>query len=129
MKNKIDLVIGDWSDDGHGKLEIIKISSNLSLREIQTAYNKGKKIVKFDPIENLCSDYEDRQFFAKDLQLLKKFGFSKEYELNVEDEIMLNREDFTEIVLFVVSLGNKEFKYEFEIDDDRWNIGGYGLFY
>jgi len=42
---------------------------------------------------------------------------------------MLDKEDFTEIVLFVVSLGNKEFKYEFETDDDRWNIGGYGLFY
>jgi len=85
MKNKIDLVIGDWSDDGHGKLDTIKISSNLSLREIQTAYNKGKKLVKFDPIQKLCSEYEDRQLFPKDLELLKKFGFSKEYELNVED--------------------------------------------
>ena len=37
--NIINLVIGDWSGDGHDKRQTITIESNLTLAEITNAYN------------------------------------------------------------------------------------------
>lgn len=36
--NKMYLVLGDWSDDGHGKHDKILLESNVSVKDIQKAY-------------------------------------------------------------------------------------------
>lgn len=42
--NKMYLVLGDWSDDGHGKYEKVLLESNLSVTDIQNAYKASCKL-------------------------------------------------------------------------------------
>lgn len=38
------LVLGDWSDDGHGKYDKVLVESNKSVKEIQDAYKASCKL-------------------------------------------------------------------------------------
>ena len=46
--NKMYLVLGDWSDDGHGKYDNILLQSNLSVKEIMymTGFNTASYFSK-----------------------------------------------------------------------------------
>lgn len=43
LKNKIYIVLGDWSDDGHGKYEKYLIAMNKTKLEMQEAYKESSK--------------------------------------------------------------------------------------
>ena len=57
----INLVIGDWSHDGHGMCETVPAKVNLSIEEIEEAYLKGSEILGFNLIEDFCRNYEDNK--------------------------------------------------------------------
>lgn len=59
MKKVYELVVGDWSFDGHNQIDkvIVEVKSELPLEE---AYDKAVKILGFDLIKEYCYEYEDR---------------------------------------------------------------------
>lgn len=139
------LVLGDWSDDGHGKTEIIIIHSNLDSEEITIAYNKASKKLGFKFMDDVCADYEDSGIPQEYLNTLIKNGlkleaiFDTDYDLKEAREVLegddpdetvgLWTHSYTQIFLFIVKMGNPEFEYKIvEDDSNRIDIGGYGLF-
>lgn len=138
------LVLGDWSDDGHGKTDIVMLASNLDSEEIAEAYEKASKKLGFNFINDVAADYEDNELPTDYLKKLVEYGLSLkqvfEYEYDIERaEKALENEDsegvplwpdsYTQIFLFIVKLGNPEFEFKIlEDDTDRIDIGGYGLF-
>ena len=129
--NTINLVVGDWSNDGHGQTEVITIESNLTLSEIVEAYEKGKTISGID-LEYVCAEYQQNTFGRQVYDKLVELGMlanSIESEVENDDiEVNISPFDFAYIYMFIVSLGNPDLKYEI-IKPDAIRIGGYGLFY
>jgi hypothetical protein len=144
LTNEITLVLGDWSDDGHGKTDIQIIRSNLDHKALLKAYNKGSKKLGFNFIDDDCADYEDGSLPRDHLVKLMEHGlklediFDTDYDLKKardlledeqsEDGIGLWVDSFSAIFLFIAKLGNKDFEYGFVREGSRLNIGGYGLF-
>lgn len=134
------LVLGDWSDDGHGKTDITSIKSNLDPDQIMEAYKKGSKKLGFDFINEVAADYEDSAIDANQLQKLVDAGldieksFQDDYSIKEAKEALENEQraglwvdSYRNIFLFIVKLGNDKFEYEID-NNAQLNIGGYGLF-
>lgn len=134
---KINLVIGDWSRDGHEKTENVIIKSNLSLVDLQKAYKVGTKEIGFDFIKSVAARYEERELKREYLDKLTEFGYKgsfEYYDYNEEsDEEGPNIDEFeyVDILMFICKLGDSSFDYQMIESPEypRWNIGGYGLFY
>jgi len=138
------LVLGDWSGDGHGQMDKINILSNLDKKEVLKSYKKGSKILGFNFIDDVCADYEDTFLPKKHLESLIEQGFKfanlssydkKNLKECLEEDCDGNGfsiwiDHYTDIFLFVVKLGNKDFEYEVLKEElcPTINIGGYGLF-
>lgn len=73
------LKIGDWSDDGHGKVETFDISSSHSVKEVREFYFTAIKNSKFD-ISKIAHDYDSA---ISDEQV------DKLIELGVPSEILI----------------------------------------
>lgn len=130
LKNTINLVIGDWSDDGHGKTMNFTIVSNLTQRQIENAYEKGTKIVGFDLTEDVASEYQNNTLSIQNYEKLKSLGFKHKLDLchsNDAECLWVSCDDFCEMYIFIVALGNKNFEHKHVIGK-QINIGGYGLF-
>lgn len=132
----IQLVLGDWSNDGHGKTDSVFIESNLTAQQIQDAYVAAmNKLPALKCLNTLAEDYEDSELSNDHITALREAGypidkFVKEYEEGYGDDCTpsVDKESYTDIYLFIVLVGNPEFKHEVVSLDDI-NIGGYGLFY
>lgn len=132
LKHVINLVVGDWSHDGHGKTQLVTIRSSLSGTEIEEAYKNGVKIIGFDLIECVAANYEDSGIDAEYERKLRAAGVDldstveKTYD---RTEWSLWTDSYAELYLFFVKTGNPDFKFEFlNHDESNINIGGYGLF-
>lgn len=83
MTHRIKFPIGDWSDDGHGKVDWFIVKSNKSLEDLIGAHLLFKEKVGFD-IGEICAEYEENIItgiiaqFVKDLNVL---GDGDEYEV------------------------------------------------
>jgi hypothetical protein len=132
LKETINLIVGDWSGDGHSKKEITCIKCNLSLKEIKLAYKKGTEIVGFSLSEDVCKNYEDNFISIEKYNKLCDLGMPEEIgdgcNLFNNDKIYLIGDDFVYIYLFIVKLGNPKFSWLNSSVDDNIFIGGYGLF-
>ncbi len=133
LPHMINLVVGDWSHDGHSMTEQATIKCNLEKKDLEKAYEKGSKKVGFDLTEEVCADYEDMSMPAEIVEKLKAAGIDAlEYAEKDEDEEDLsfayNWEAFVELWLRIARLGNPELKYEMSSSESpNINIGGYGL--
>ena len=130
LSNTISIVVGDWSDDGHGKTAHYQIQSNLSHKEISKAYKKGSKKLGFDFSETVASSYDDSEIPAEELVKLREAGWTGEFYDVAEpgEPQYLEADTFMEIWLFIAKLGNPLMEYEIPAVDSTLNIGGYGLF-
>lgn len=136
----IRLIVGDWSDDGHGKTDVIRIKSNLSQKKLAKAYDKGTKKVGYNFMNEVAAEYEDGTISHNQYTRLKELGFDK-YEIETsfwydkKDKTPLDKRtysispsEYADLLLFICKLGDKSFEYEeVEDDSDSWTIGGYGL--
>jgi len=133
MKNQINVVIGDWSDDGHGKTAIFIINSNLPLKQIETAYRKGSKKVGFKLHEQVedCEQSElDLDLFnkLKDFGLnLKKVGIDKSDIDEEDNRVQLWSSSYFKLYMFICQVGDPNLEYKLE-HNSQLRIGGYGLF-
>lgn len=73
--NKMYLVLGDWSGDGHGKSEKVLVVSNKTVKEIQNAYKASCKLtgVSFNHNEDFTGQ-------NRDWREAKKYQIATEYE-------------------------------------------------
>lgn len=130
LMHPIQLVLGDWSNDGHGQTDTLFILSNLSSTEIEAAYKRGTKILGFDMKSQVAADYEDSKISETKVETFKKAGFvfsDSEWDLDGEGDIWLDSDCYAQLWLFVVKLGAPTFEYEIQ-RPPRLTIGGCGLF-
>ena len=129
---EIKLVVGDWSDDGHGKTEEFVIESNLTVKQVEKAYAKGAKKLGVDLKREVAVDF-DTPVISK-ATLLKFYGQEKKipdfYDLSEDSKnLFIDPLAYTELYLLTIKAGEPKFKYKFVDDRDNVvNIGGYGLF-
>lgn len=124
--NKIRLVLGDWSDDGHGKSKEFMIESSLKKLQLQEAYKIGAKKIGVSIIE-FCSDYEDSKMPAKDFNIFNTLN--SEFPTETKDEEVWVDEDlYAKMYMMTCKAGHPELKWNFIVDDEWIDIGGYGLF-
>lgn len=57
LNNQMDIVIGDWSDDGHGKSKKIRVSTNKTKLEMQDAYLASLTYSHWDKKLNVVFGY------------------------------------------------------------------------
>lgn len=132
LPHMINLVVGDWSHDGHNMTEQSTIKCNLEKKDLEKAYKKGTKVVGFNLTEEVCADYEDMSMPAEIAEKLKVAGIDAneyvEHEDGEELSFAYNHEAFTELWLRIAQLGNPDLKYEMSSNESpNINIGGYGL--
>lgn len=132
MNNIIKLLVGDPSNDGHGKTESLIIDSNLSIKQLESAYKKGSKTLKFD-LFKYCNDWEDAKIPFKEWKKLidngldvKDFGCYDQIEEEFDTSFLYSLDYFT-VYLFICKFGNNDFKYSITEEANVLNIGGYGL--
>lgn len=75
------LVLGDWSDDGHGKYDKVLLLSNKSVEEIQNAYKASCKLTGLQ--FNINEDYTGRNL---GYQEAGKYQIACEYEGSTPSE-------------------------------------------
>ncbi len=133
LYHTVNLIIGDWSGDGHEHTQKTTISSNLTHSEIERAQKKGAQDMGFDICQH-CNEYEDSSIPWAFVDLLLSQGlefFDQEY-WHPRDETPLgpsiNQEDYVSIYLHQAKQGNPNFEHEVVADNDI-QIGGYGLFH
>jgi hypothetical protein len=122
----VNLIIGDYSGDGHKQMETITIESNLTILEINEAYNKGIEKLGFDFVAECFAEFEDHSIDDSKYRKLIELGMPPDL-INEYLETDSN-EEYLFIYLFIVKLGNPEFIYS-EVNIPKINVGGYGLFY
>jgi hypothetical protein len=125
----VNIVVGDWSHDGHSMTETYTIESNLTGDEIEAAYKKGTEKLGFDLVEDCCAEYEDNQVSLEQIKMLEASGFdiSKFDKDKNGNYCGIWHDLFVELYLHVIKLGDDSFKWDWTESEDI-NIGGYGLF-
>lgn len=138
MTHLYNLVVGDWSLDGHNKRKNFVLMTSLSQEEIERCYEEGTKLLGYDMTKNLCCKYEDVQLTSEAYDAFVAQGYdfhcdSKEqatdlYYFSIFDE------DFIELYLFVLGKGAEILGlgdislFKIQEPEHNFNIGGYGLY-
>lgn len=138
MEHNITLVVGDPSNDGHGRSESVQILSNLTPEQMWEAYKKATEKIGFDFCEKVARTYEDSYIEQDIFQKLcdagmNCLGIQKDLERYDEDDEdskwILDAVSYSQIFLAIVLLGNPEFCGRIVEDNSKtMRIGGYGLF-
>lgn len=135
MKFQLTLVVGDWSDDGHGKTQTFTIRTNRSPASIMSAYDRGSKKLGFDLSVDVASDYEDYLLDEEKWAAFVKHGLTDDdivvsdgFESTSAYALSLYPAKFADLYLFIVKLGEPEFQCVSMGNSDSIEIGGYGLF-
>lgn len=122
LPHQIELVIGDPGGDGHEKTRRYMINSTLDSTALWKAYKAGVKLLGFDFINTVATEYEERDISSDQVAKLIAAG----YKIDPETDNVW-RDDFVDIFLFIARLGNHEFQSE-KAKSESMDIGGYGLF-
>ena len=150
--NKMYLVIGDWSQDGHNQSYKVLCESNKTLVEVQEAYKQSCKNtgVSFNHDEDytdlvldhkhtnqVCTEYEENTISEENKKLLIEYGVVFDDNLDAEDF----QEDFENVLLQFIKLADPSMvlnsmpkekdiiPYINGYWDDTLNVQfGYGLF-
>ncbi|EBS4516538.1 hypothetical protein DQT32_03845 [Salmonella enterica subsp. enterica serovar Braenderup] len=145
MSYKFKVNIGDWSDDGHGRNDVIVVESTEPNEKVQDAFKTaGKKIgvIEHDRFV-IAEDYEDYRLREDHAEFLKDAGVEFEdilYNDGTDEEPDYMFEGGSEaMVHLVMRIAQTELDFEYKIVNDsipnfngywgRNNISiGYGLF-
>jgi hypothetical protein len=133
MTNTIDLVIGDWSDDGHGETETVTIKSNFNSVWMGRAYEQASVILGFCFVTDVAYEYEtpyiSMELITKLREVLEEPNLL-DGDIDPEAEcIGIEVDEYLDIYLKIIKLGEPDFKYKvLGQENEVINIGGYGLF-
>lgn len=139
----MNLILGDWSKDGHNQHDTVTLLSNKPVEEVHKAYKKARELtgISFDErtyklysFHTICTEYEDNriddscweilQNHGLTLELLNSFGkdkFSDEEELEIWDITGT----FVNLWIWFTKLGDKELELEISKEEIP-NINGGG---
>lgn len=150
------IVLGDWSDDGHGKSEKILIESNIEREILQEAYKKSVKStgIGFNCNEKskikICAEYDDNKLTTNTFKILEnlkcpfdKIGLKDQSDNNITEdtceEFYFDNDTFLNLLMWFIGLSVKDFewkKIKEEIPcfngywDKNLNVSfGYGLYF
>lgn len=130
------LVLGDWSNDGHGKSSEILLESNKTVKDIQLTYKRSVKLTGVNFSKDVCGGYEDSKLSKPVYDKFCTFGLTKELlmsfdegELEIEDfesggELRLSQEMFIKLWIWFVKLSDPELQINI-VEDDIPPINGY----
>lgn len=130
MSKQIQLIAGDWSDDGHGRTSTYIIECNKSPESVSKAYEKGLKIAGFQG-RDFCSDYEDSTVPMLLVQFLEGRGVKLDNYEEADAEngwVSVYDEEYVEIYIALAKVGDPTLKIT-QVNPPTINIGGYGLFH
>jgi hypothetical protein len=127
----VELIVGDWSGDGHDKKESCVIKSTHDGKDIEKFYQAGVKKLKCDPAQEVA-EYEASTLCADTVKKLVAAGFECRSgdEVNKDGTLDLWTTAYEDVYMFVAVKGSKG-KLVWERNDSAGshvNIGGYGLF-
>lgn len=146
LKYTYKIVVGDWSDDGHGKCAYHLFRSSHPIDEIRKAYDqtvdqikvalhgsddRGRQLPK--DIICVCTDYEERRIPTEALNRFKSIGIdlveilSKEgvEDIPAEDDgRYINHSDILVVFLTMVKAQIPGFEYE-RVKDEIECINGH----
>jgi hypothetical protein len=127
--SKIELIMGDWSDDGHGKSDRKIIESSISKAALLKAYKKGVELIGFD-IGSMCADYEDSSIPLPCAVKFQELGVKFDQPLNEEEDEChcIYQTEFFACWMKTCEVGNPDLKWTELSTKDFIDIGGYGLF-
>lgn len=148
--NKMYLVLGDWSDDGHGKYEKILLLSNKPVSEVQQAYKDSCRLTGLSFNGNkhytglnrtwheaeeheICTDYEDYELNETCKRILKEYGIEIDEDFICMDSFVQLWIKFVKLSLPDLELERSEVRDEIPNINGYWNQNlnvqfGYGLF-
>ena len=112
--------------DGHDKHRDWTVSTNFSKPEIEEAYLAAAEKIGFDPTSNF-EDWGANRLPSDQAEKLIANGFVPE-DRDEDGTVYFYPEALLDLFLFMVKLGNPEFKYEVVENGNVIHIGGYGLF-
>lgn len=107
MQNKMYLVLGDWSGNGHGKHEKVLLQSSSDVATIQQAYKNSGKLtgLSFNTNENytgkkrdyeeaekyiIAADFEDSRLKPLHIEILAKHGLTEGKLRNFDEEEVID---------------------------------------
>lgn len=123
-KHLIQLVVGDWSDDGHGKTSTVTIESSKSKEDTLRAFILGNKKHK---LTNYCSDYGDATIPEElILSLAENLPWNFDEDVSYED-FHATPEEYADLWIAVALSADSELIIN-QKDMPTLNIGGYGCF-
>ena len=125
---KIELLLGDPEDDGHGGVEGVLLDVNVSKKQLVDAYKKGAEKLGYDFEVKAASEYGKRRLDKyvfdelKDLGWTVPRGFALTRQLDVET--------YVDIWLFLAKLGCPKLVVKKPVarEPEELYIGGYALF-
>lgn len=147
--NRMYLVMGDWSNDGHGKSDKILVEVNKTVKEVQDAYKASCKLtgISFNHNEDftgikrdydeavdhhIFTEYEGCHVSQTCIDILAKYG------IEIDEDEGYCPEDFAELWFKFVKLSLPDLEFNFVKDDipcinGYWNSNlnvqfGYGLY-
>ncbi len=129
----INIVVGDWSDDGHGKTETFVFECSHSPEDVQTAHTKGITAEQHKVIDTIAEEYEDQTLTEDHIRVLEEIGFDVAHMefRNADsefDEPYITNDEFVNLYWHIVKRGNTEITHSHKIAASI-TIGGYGFFY
>lgn len=136
FKHTLNIILGDFYGDGHREWDIVYFRCTEGVNYFNYCYKEGVKQLHVDPA-NWCSEYQQRECKAADINTLIEHGFS------VDSEELWFSEDLCEIspnvlvdaILFVAEVGSNNSLKTKRIPNKMSNNAvldksgvGYGLF-
>lgn len=123
----IKFVLGDWSNDGHGKVETYIVKVNCSFDELRQSYRKSVAKFKIDPKNEILCDGCDNIMDTEVVKIFKDAGYSFKDEYKNEYGYTFDTDEYINFILWFITQSNSDLKYAFVDDIPVFDIGGYGL--
>ena len=117
--NKINIAIGDWSQDGHNQSENFTYEVNKPVGEMQQAYKDSckKTEIQFNHNEKyggkikVCTEYEENKIPSDAIKILNDAGINMKQYCD-KNGYFNNPEDFAELILEFIKLSLPDLAYK-----------------
>lgn len=132
MKRVVRLLLGDWSDDGHGRTQGVSVlltGRDVSNDALSNAKNTAHNATGID-VESLFSEYEENTLCPEDAEALAAAGYARKpagpgvISYSVDDEGSDEYGDVVDLLMFYLGYGIEGFAYE--VLEEDCIVGGYG---
>jgi hypothetical protein len=136
LMRKFQVIVGDWSADGHEKTKKFFVTSSMSKKQAESEYKRLCKLFKINP-SNVCDEYEDCEVSLEDLDkmhighVIKVWQNNTWYDEPEENENhRLSPLEFAQLwATFMAQHTGKTFEvHEEKPSEAALPIGGYGCF-